>query len=353
MRRFLTSLGRRIRRNANEVERSWDAFWFAPADPTLLGLIRICTGAMLLYTHAVWGLQLEEFFGPHAWLSRELVETMQRDQWAWSFWWHIPPGWIWPTHFAAMGVLALFTLGVATRVTSVLSFVVVVSYIYRTPCALFGLDQVNAFLTLYCAIGPSGAALSVDRLLARRRNPSLGAPARSVSANVALRLIQVQMCVIYFFAGITKLQGPAWWTGEAMWLAFANAEYQSLDMTWLVNHLWAIDLMTHLTIAWEVTFWALVWRPLWKPWMLAMAAALHVGIGACLGMWTFGLIMLVGCSSFLSEETARAIVGVFGAVLRKILPVRARPTESTVVWGGLPHATSSGDSSAVARIAAD
>ena len=34
-----------------------------------------------------------------------------------------------------------------------------------------------------------------------------------------------------------------------------------------------------------------------------MAVVLHVGIGACLGMWTFGLIMLVGCAIFLPERT--------------------------------------------------
>lgn len=157
-------------------------------------------------------------------------------------------------------------------------------------------------LTLYLTIGPSGAAFSLDRSLARRRQGRFAPPASSAGANLALRLIQVHMCVIYFFAGISKLQGPSWWSGEAMWRAFANLEYQSLDMTWLAWHPWLVNLMSHISVLWELSFCVLIWKRRWRPLMLAGAVLLHIGIGACLGMWTFGLIMLVGCASFLPGE---------------------------------------------------
>ena len=120
------------------------------------------------------------------------------------------------------------------------------------------------------------------------------------------------MCVIYFFAGISKLQGESWWTGEAMWLAFSNLEYQSIDMTWMADHPWILNLLTHVSVLWEISFCALIWRPRLRPLMLAMAVLLHVGIGACLGMWTFGLIMLVGCASFLPTEGVANLVASSG-----------------------------------------
>src|SRR5206468_10120324 len=133
-----------------------------------------------------------------------------------------------------------------------------------------------------------GQALSVDGWLAvRGRGPAASRPAPSAGANLALRLINVHMCVIYFFAGISKLQGEAWWNGEAMWRAFANLEYQSADMTWLAWHPRLLNLVTHVSVLWEASFAVLVWRPRWRPLMLAGAVVLHVGIGACLGMWTF------------------------------------------------------------------
>jgi hypothetical protein len=202
-------------------------------------------------------------------------------------------------------------------VTSVLSLVVVISFVQRAPEAMFGLDQINAILTLYLAIGPSGHALSVDRWLALRRSAT-SLPLPSVGANLALRLINVHMCVIYLFAGLSKLQGEAWWTGEAMWQAFANLEYQTADMTWLAWHPWLLNLLTHICVIWEVSFCVLIWFPRLRPLTLAGAVALHAGIGYCLGMWTFALIMLVGCASFLPRSTVRDLLA--SLALERLLP---------------------------------
>ena len=309
MRRLRGALVSYAEDSAQALAESWDAFWFTPADPTLLGLIRILTGLMLLYTHAVWGLVLPEFFGQGAWLNENLVRTLSEGDYTYSFWWLVPDGWMWPAYAISMVVLAAFTLGLWTRITSILAFLVTVSYANRVQAATFGLDQINAMLTLYLAIGPSGQALSLDRWLAVRRGRVAAArPAPSAGANLALRLINVHMCVIYFFAAISKLQGEAWWNGEAMWRAFANLEYQSIDMTWLAWHPRLLEFLTHVSVLWELSFCALIWRPRLRPLVLAGAVVLHVGIGACLGMWTFGLIMLVGCASFLPPEGVRRLM---------------------------------------------
>jgi hypothetical protein len=291
------------------VAADWNAFWYTPADPTLLGVMRVFTGAMLLYTHAVWGLALDDFFGPSSWLSRGLVRSMEAGQFVYSFWFWVPAAWMWPAYVVSMVILALFAIGLWTRVTGALALFVAISYVNRVPAALFGLDQINIMLTLYLSIGRSGDAVSLDRWLSvRKLGPSAPRPAQSVGANLGQRLIQVHMCVIYFFAGVSKLQGPSWWTGEAMWRAFANLEYQSMDMTWLAWHPWIVNAMTHVSILWEITFCFLIWRPRWRPLMLIGAVVLHVGIGACLAMWTFGLIMLIGCAAFLPNEAIRRLV---------------------------------------------
>ncbi len=52
----------------------WNRFWFSPADPATLGLVRILAGAMLFYTHLVWTLDLAGFFGSgHPWLSTDTI----------------------------------------------------------------------------------------------------------------------------------------------------------------------------------------------------------------------------------------------------------------------------------------
>jgi uncharacterized membrane protein YphA (DoxX/SURF4 family) len=314
MQRLLRAISFPFTSFATSVADGWNTFWYTPVDPALLGVIRILTGLMLLYTHAVWGLALNDFFGADAWIDRTLVDVVMTNQHAYpdhfgySLWWYIPPGWIWPAYTAMMVVLALFTVGLWTRITSILSLVVVISFVNRVPEALFGLDKVNTVLTIYLAIGPSGRVLSLDHWLARRRHPGASAaPQPSVGANFALRLIQLHMCIIYLFAGLSKLQGAPWWNGTAMWLAFGNLEYQSADMTWLAWHPMLVNFLTHFTAIWEISFCVLIWIPLFRPLVLALSLVMHLGIGACLGLWTFSLIMLVGCTSFLPPEGVRKL----------------------------------------------
>lgn len=303
----------------------WNRFWFTPADPATLGLIRLCGGAMIFYTHLVWTLDLEGFFGPQSRISSDFARAFHNSDWAWSHWfWTDSPAVLWTVHILALVVLAMFAVGLCTRITSVLTFAIVVAYAHRVPGALFGLDQINGLLALYLMIGPSGAAFSVDSWLRRRgmrdegrgsRDAASLAPRpspltpRSTSANIAIRLIQVHMCIVYLFAGFGKLLGDSWWAGTAMWGAFGNYEYQSLDMTWLAAWPLAINFLTHLTIVWECSYCVLVWPRLTRPLVIALAVPLHLGIALCMGMITFGLVMLVGNLAFVSPNLVRAVVG--------------------------------------------
>ena len=116
------------------------------------------------------------------------------------------------------------------------------------------------------------------------------------------------MCIIYLFAGMAKLTGPAWWDGTAMWMALGNMEYQSLDMTWMADWPRLINLMTHVTIFWELSYSALIWPRLTRPVVLVLAIPLHMGIAICLGMITFGLAMLIGNLAFVPSPWVRGVV---------------------------------------------
>jgi Vitamin K-dependent gamma-carboxylase len=308
VRRALSSPGRYLATLATTLARGWNDFWYTPADPSLLGLIRILTGMVLLYEHAIWGAVLPDFFGPDSWISRDLVDVVLKDQYTYSFWWLVPPRYIWVAYFLSMTVLFWFTIGLWTRFSSILSVVVVISFAHRVPEALFGLDKLIGMLALYLAIGPSGKALSVDSWLARRRKKDPHPVPPCVTANFAIRLIQVHMCIVYFFAGASKLQGAAWWNGQAMWMAFGNLEYQSVDMTWTAWHPWSVELLSHFTVLFELSFCALIWVPVLRPLVLAAAVVLHFGVGATMGLWTFSLAMLIGCASFLPAQGVASLL---------------------------------------------
>jgi hypothetical protein len=315
---------------AAEVWEAWDNFWFAPMSPSTLSAIRVLAGAMLLYTHFIWSMDLAAFFGPDGWLTPQLMQEVRdasndpdgpgpltgQPRLTWSHFGFIQsPKLMWTVHVLALGVFFMLMIGLFSRTMALLGFLFAVSYATRiTPGAYFGLDKINCMLALYLMLGPCGARYSVDRLWRLRRAAPNEVPPSS-TANLAIRAIQVHMCIIYLFSGIGKLQGEPWVMGEATWTSFGMLEYQTFDMTWTAKYPLLLNFMTHATVFWELSYCALVWPRLTRPWVLLMAVLVHGGIALFLGMPTFGLVMLIGNLAFISPKTVRKV---FDPVARRI-----------------------------------
>jgi hypothetical protein len=194
----------------------------------------------------------------------------------------------------------------------------VLGYIHRTIQILFGMDTMMNILLIYLMIGNSGAALSVDRLIARyraarasiRRCGTIDEPTRaflaqapaSAGANLGIRLVQVHFCFIYMAAGLSKLKGSAWWDGRAFWDVMINPEFTLMKYTWFetmvrkvveIKPLYHLITMFGVWFTWglEISFPFLIWTRL-RPIMLWMGVLLHAGIGILMGLNLFELLMM-------------------------------------------------------------
>lgn len=303
----MTTLVASTRNYFAELWRAWNNFWFTPTDPATLALIRLLAGGMMLYTHFVWSFDLAGFIGRDGYTPVEMLKGMPaRDVTVWSLFDWIGPNWLlWTVHILALGVFACLFLGLFSRVAAVLAYLLAVSYVHRvTPGAFYGLDKANCMMAMYLMLGPCGARYSLDRLWRLRRGDA-SEPAPSTAANVAIRLLQLHLCVVYFFSALAKIEGNTWRVGTAMWWAAANYEYQSLPLTWLADWPILIAFFTHLTVFWELSYAFLVWNRFTRPWMIWTAVAVHGGIALFMGMITFGLAMIFANLSFLKPETVR------------------------------------------------
>lgn len=64
--------------------QQWNRFWFTPADPATLGLVRLLAGLILFYTHLVWTVDLLGFLGPAGRIPVDVAQRLQRSELAWS-----------------------------------------------------------------------------------------------------------------------------------------------------------------------------------------------------------------------------------------------------------------------------
>src|SRR5947209_6312744 len=66
-----------VSRALREFAARWDRFWFKPAKATTLGLMRICTGVLLLYVHAAYTFDLQALMGKDAWSSLATMDDIR------------------------------------------------------------------------------------------------------------------------------------------------------------------------------------------------------------------------------------------------------------------------------------
>lgn len=297
----------------SEAWQAWNKFWFTPSDAATLSFIRLLAGSLLFYTHLVWTFDLQAFLGPEGWLPVEFLRSMhvgpdgEGAQWSvWSiFFWIDQPWQLWCVHIFALFVFFCLMIGLFSRTSAVLGFFLAVSYAHRiSPGAFFGLDKINCMLAMYLMLGPCGARYSLDSLRKLRRGDNEPV-VPTTQANLAIRLMQVHLCIIYLFSGLAKLLGENWQAGTAVWWAVANYEYQSINMTWLGDWPVLVALATHATVFWELFYCCLVWNRFTRPWVLWMAIVVHGGIALFMGMITFGLGMIYANLAFLKPATVR------------------------------------------------
>ena len=259
-------------------------------------------------------------------------QVYAKGRWTFSLWFHITdPTGLWVAHICILFIFVLFTLGIWSDVTSVLTWLAALSYLHRTQQVLFGMDQMMNILLVYLMIGGCGAALSIDRLIARYKaalaiaraggkpvgwaEEVLAGPARSWRANFAIRLIQVHFCFIYMSAGLSKLKGTTWWDHSAPWMTITNPEFSPIHMRWyewLIRHLAEhrpvisviCSALVFFTLTLEISLPFLVWTRL-RPCVVMGGVLLHAGITSFMGLTLFGLLMMTLLLAYLPAAVIR------------------------------------------------
>ncbi|QLL09153.1 HTTM domain-containing protein [Mycobacterium vicinigordonae] len=153
------------------------------------------------------------------------------------------------------------------------------------------------------AVSPCGAGLSLDQ----RRRPGFFWSAQT-KANWPIRLIQVQMSLIYLAAARSKLAGETWLNGTAVAYALRIDDMRRVPLPqWLVNNALAMNVMTWGAIAIELTVALLVWLPRFRAWVLAGGVLLHLMIDVHIQIGIFSYATLVMYLAWLSPETVKQL----------------------------------------------
>jgi hypothetical protein len=205
-----------------------------------------------------------------------------------------------------LGALAalLVAFGLASRAASVVLFVVVVSLHHRTPDILHSGDTLLRQLCFLVMVAPSGAAFSLDRLIARRRGL---APA--VPPPVSLwpqRLVQFQVAVVYFTTLWHKMTGTTWRDGTATWYPPRLEEFDRFPVPAFMDEMPFVMGTSYGTIAVQFALCTAVFVRPARKWVLLAGLLLHAGIDYRYNIPLFAPIMVATYVAFYEGDEVAA-----------------------------------------------
>jgi hypothetical protein len=295
---------------------AWNRFWFQPVETSTVALFRVAFGLLAIgYTLSLAPV-LFAFYSDDGILP---AQPTYSGTLAWGMLGFFPSdaSVVLFYFLLLVGTIALL-VGFRARLAALVVFVCLISFGRRDPWVLNSGDLLMQVLAFYMLFMPSGTALSVDRWLGEPRR-FWEFPARAIWP---LRLVQVQVSILYLAAVWAKVRGVTWNDGTAVSYAFRIDDVARFPVPGFVtDSLVLANLLTYGTLAVELSIGILVWNRVLRPWVLLLGVGLHLGIDYAVRVGFFSYAVLLAYIAFIPPEAARSfILGTRDRVARLTLP---------------------------------
>jgi hypothetical protein len=276
---------------------AWRTFWFRPEPAYTLGLMRIAFGALTVAWTLSFFADLQDLFG-----SNGVAPDLSRDPYVWSLFR------IWPDDQALLigwflllvSALAM-TVGWHSRLASIAVCALILSFQHRDPSVFNSGDILIRIEALFLALASCGAALSLDQ---RRLTGTFWSA--QVRAPWAIRLMQVQLSVMYLAAVRSKLSGTAWSEGTAVSYALRLKDMLIAPVPqWFIENPLLINVATWGALAVELSLGVLVWNRRLRPWVLLAGVFMHTSIMLTMAVGFFTPAVLVLYLAFVPPDRVR------------------------------------------------
>jgi len=185
--------------------------------------------------------------------------------------------------------IALMTVGLFTRLSTLVAWMLCVSFQVRLTWLTNGGDCMFRSALFYLLLSPAGAAWSLDALWRRRPGPVHIAP-------WSVRLMQIQLCCVYLFTGLIKVtsgwdtdllekqglwaavQHQDWLNGEAVYWVLNDIQLARWPYCQVPVPLLVCRLLSWGTLLFEIGFPLFILFAWLRPWTLLAGLLLHLGI---------------------------------------------------------------------------
>ena len=284
--------------------QAWREFFFTPEPQVTVAVFRIVFGAILVLHGLLLWPHGSLWYGPLGFLPyKQYRQIYGRSRF--SVFQFLPD-----SDLTVKVVLGVFiaaamslSLGIVAPVSASLTFVLLVSIHNRNPAVLHGGDDVLRIMTFLLIFASAGAELSVDRYVLSGR-----LYVGEYASPWVLRLMQLQVSIIYLRAGLAKLGGDSWLDGSAAYYPTQVQEYRRFPLPRVLSGALWIKLATWGTILIELGLGTAIWVKEFRFAILMCGVAFHLVLEYFLNLQLFGVTMLCCLLLFISPEDLMSLL---------------------------------------------
>jgi hypothetical protein len=318
-----------LRTTCRALSCGWNTFFHAPCDARVCAAIRLAVAVVVLLDLAILYPDLDLWFTDAGVLPTDVSHEVAKP-YTWSVFWHLPSTStvVHVCYWIAVAQAVLLLIGLLSNFQMLSLFIWLTSLENRNFLIIDGEDVVFRLVAFCMICMPLGRCWGVDaifwRWLADRPltpgpSPTRGEGSERYAApGWGLRLLQIQMCVSLFAAGLWKLSGEAWLDGTALYYVARLDDYfgRFPIPTFLFDSSWLVALLTWSVIAVEVLAPILLWFKETRRFSLIAVALFHLGNEWTMHLFLFHWVMLVGWLAFVSPDDFAWV----GRILRRAPP---------------------------------
>jgi hypothetical protein len=219
--------------------------------------------------------------------------------------------------FCALGILfsTTFILGIFTRISSIVLFFLLLIFKIRDIYLLDGADNViSVILPFFMFLDSYSFSVFYEEKTRPIKNKFQ--PYLIITSNWFSTAMMLQICIIYFFASLHKLQGTVWVDGTALYYILNSDDFSASSLNAIItSSIILVKFFTWFSIAFQLSFPFLVLLKKTKYLVLLLGVLFHIGIFILMRIDNFSLIMLACYTIFLTDNE-------YLNILHKLKPIK-------------------------------
>ena len=289
-----------------KIPAAWDRFFFEERPTEGLAIFRIAWMSLIFCYFLLDLGNISEFYGPYAIISHETA----REQFPFL---HLNIFNLFrPTYEVTLGIFFIYgaslltsIFGLFTRGSLIVALICMTSLHQRNIWMLSSAEVLMRLITIYLICSPCGHSLSLDSFLSRYFN---GFRQKRTWPIWSLRLIQIQISVVYLWTVWHKLKGETWLDGSAVYYATRLDSMKNFTVPFILDSTLMLKLLTWGTLLIEFSLGAFIWIKEYRKIVIFVGIIFHLGIEYTMSIPFFELFMICLLINFFTPEELRAFV---------------------------------------------